>query len=134
MSNDYAAMETKQCPVCLETHSHNTAILLHKKLRKIDPDKTCTGFALCEEHEKLFNDGYIALVVGDSSSSKDTVQHTDVNRTGEFIHIKREYFSSVFGEVDADLPMAYTETEVVDMIKNRYAQAMENQNDNSQIS
>jgi len=99
INNDFVAMEQNICPVCGITHEYNTGVLLHKNLKTIPDDKRVTGYGLCEEHDKLFQDGYIALVVTDESKStvndKGNMDMQDAHRTGALIHVRRELFNDL---------------------------------------
>jgi len=52
---------------------------MDKRLRQSMERHTITGYGLCEEHQKLKDDNYIALIVMD-----------DKKRTGEFAHMRKE--------------------------------------------
>ena len=118
MSNNYVAIATKMCPVCGEMHTNNGELLIHKNLGNIDPDKTCTGYGLCEEDQKKFDEGYIALIETSTKPNSDVIQMEDAVRTGVVIHMKREMFERFYNtEVPADLEMVFIEPEVTKIIE-----------------
>lgn len=123
--NGFVAMATKQCPVCGAMHKYNTEILIHKKLRNIDEDKTFTGHGLCKEHSELFDKGYTAFVSIDLSKSTvsddNTIKAENAYRTGRIIHIRKEVFSQLFNiEVPENLPMQFIDDEAADMLEKMY--------------
>lgn len=112
---NYVAMETLLCPVCGVKHSHGAGILLHKRLQNIDPEKTTTGYGMCEEHQRLFDEGYIALIgVENSDPGKDTLKMEEAYRTGEVCHLKKDLFNQIFNvEVDEELPLVFVDAQVI---------------------
>jgi hypothetical protein len=113
----HVAMEKKMCEICGVIHEHNTSILLDTHLNDIDPDKTVTGFGLCEEHDKLHKDGYLALIVVKTPPEGTTMLTMDnAERTGECIHIKREVVSDTF-KSDISVPMAFIDEASAQKIK-----------------
>lgn len=118
MNNDFVAMATKQCPVCLKIHSDNTEILIHKNFRPIKKDQTFTGYGLCKEHQKLFDDGFIAMVAIEDNGQTGTVKQENAVRTGNIAHLRRAVFDDMF---DVTLPesqeMVFISNEVVEMLE-----------------
>ncbi len=106
--------------MCGTKHESNE-ILIHKKLKDIPEDKRITGYELCPEHQKLHEDGYIALVVAKrySTDGRTRMKLGEGDRTGEIVHMKRAVFSKLF-DVDeevASLEMIYIDEEVLGKIK-----------------
>ena len=58
--NNFADITLRIFPLCGITHSYNTGKLTHRKLLSISDDARVTGYSLCEPHDKLFKDGFIA--------------------------------------------------------------------------
>lgn len=117
--NDYVRMAKHQCPVCGVTHEHNTEILIHKKLKAIKDDELLSGTSLCEIHDNLFKDGFIALIVidEDGHESREHVKEDNATRTGELLHLKREVFNNIFEyNIHSKMPMVYITQEVYDML------------------
>ena len=118
--DDYVQLEQKMCPVCGVIHTHDCGILIHKKLRSIPKDKTVTGYGLCEEHDALFNDGYVALigVNNTGTASKLSMEHAD--RTGTIAHIRRSVFNDIFNSpIDDDLPLVFVDEQVITILNER---------------
>ena len=122
MEKSHVTMEQLQCVVCgKEFDSGN--ILLDTRMRKQFEMKTTTGYGLCDEHKKLHNDGYIALIVCDESKSKpngDTVKPEDAYRTGEVIHVRRTAFKKIFTGISAEAiagSMMFISSETAEQLK-----------------
>lgn len=114
----YVAMETKMCPVCGIIHSHDSAILINKQLKDINPKKTLTGYGLCEEHDKLSKDGYLALIEATNSTEKENLTVEEAERTGEVAYLKREKVSDLFNTIiDPKLSFVFIEPEVMSYLK-----------------
>lgn len=64
----HVSMEQRVCLICGSAFDTG-AILLDKRLRQSMAHHTVTGWGLCPEHERLFKDGYIALVECDPQRS-----------------------------------------------------------------
>ena len=64
----HVSLEQHVCLVC-GTAFDTGAILLDKRLRASMERHTTTGWGLCPEHQKLFDDGFVALVECDPQRS-----------------------------------------------------------------
>ena len=119
----HVAMAKKICEVCGIVHEFNTEILIHRQLKDIDPDKTITGFGLCEEHQQKFDEGYIALVAANVLASEvrdGNVKREDAQPTGELAHVRRTVFNDLFNtQVDDNLPLVFVEPNVIKMLTQR---------------
>ncbi len=115
---NYVRMATKLCPVCGIEHDHSDEILMNKWLREIQVDKTCTGWGLCKVHEKLFQDGYIAMVAVSNTSTGETLKQENALRTGEIMHLKREAFNNIFDVQIPDIQeLVFIDPEVITLVK-----------------
>lgn len=112
----HVAMAEHICPVCLNKHTHNTKILLHKRLGNIPKDKRVTGYGLCEEHQRLADEGYIALVEAQAPEESNTLKQEDALRTGRIAHLKRDAFAEVFDQEAPDLDMVFVNEGVLDIL------------------
>ena len=116
------AIATHLCPICGDEHEHNTEILIHKGLGNIDPNKRCTGYGLCEEHDKLHKDGFVAMVAIDPDKStlgaNGNYVFEEAYRTGDMVHIRVEVFNELFNtEWDMEKAFTYTEQAVLDHLR-----------------
>lgn len=118
-TKSHISLEQKVCPVCGITHSHNCAVLLDNRLRNSMERHTVTGYGLCEEHDRLNQEGYIMLVAAKNPADKATMQVGEARRTGEVAAIKREVFIQLFNvpAAQAQLPMVYVEPEVIEHLR-----------------
>ena len=116
----YVSIEKKQCPICGTLH--DVGILLDKRLKDSMERYTVTGYDLCPEHKELHEKGYIAFIgVPDDYHSQDNKGHvSDVPRTGEFIHMRRELAKQMIPNIPDDhlaQPLVFTPQESIDQIK-----------------
>lgn len=115
---DFVAMEINICPVCGETHTHNTGILLHKQLKEIPEKNKITGYGLCESDEKRFKEGYLALIVIKNGSKDQKIKFEDADRTGTIIHVKRDVFANMVDTpIKDDEELMFIDEEMEAMIK-----------------
>ena len=117
----YVSMEQACCPVCGKLHDTG-AILLDRRLRDSMEQHTVTHYALCPEHLKLHEDGYIAFIgVANNYHPQDNKGHvSDAPRTGEFIHMRRELAKQMIPDIPDDhlaQPLVFTPQESIDQIK-----------------
>jgi len=102
----HVSLEQHVCLVCGVTFDTGS-LLLNKRLRASMERHTVTGWDLCAEHQKLSDDGFVALVECDPqrsglSSESGRLKLGQAYRTGRLAHLKREVFSKVFNEPIAD--------------------------------
>jgi hypothetical protein len=120
----YVSMEQHICVVCGKAFDTN-AILLDKRLKDSMEQHTITGWGMCEEHEQLRVDGYVALVGVDESKSKisgSAIKPADAYRTGNIAHIRMAVWEQVFNFPAPDRKVAFVQDEVIDILKQRMAQ------------
>lgn len=96
----HVSLEQHVCLVCGTTFDTG-AILLDRRLRLSMERHTTTGWGLCAEHQKLFDDGYVALVECDPqrsglSAGGECLKPGQAYRTGRVAHMKREVFARIF--------------------------------------
>lgn len=127
-NKDFVKLEHKQCPVCRKIHNHNCGILIKKNLTNIKGNgpngEVITGRELCEEHDKLYKEGYVALVVidnGDNLTIEDNKikDLNEVNYTGDIAHMKFEMFRKLFKDyADQEIipPVSFIDEELFQMI------------------
>lgn len=120
MYKSHVSMETKQCLVCAK--EFNVGVLLDSRLRDSLESKTLTGYGLCDEHNKLFGDGYIALIgIDESKSTVETngnILPHNAYRTGNVIHVKYLVLEGFFNiPINKSLPVIFVEDDVIDKLK-----------------
>lgn len=114
----HVSMEQHICLVCglpFDTGS----ILLDRRLRASMTQRTTTGWGLCPEHQKLFDDGFVALIECDPQRSSIAATGASVKpehayRTGQIAYLKRHAFANVFNVPVADeQPCVFVEPGVI---------------------
>jgi hypothetical protein len=115
---NFVALEKAVCPVCGTLHETG-AVFLHRHLHNIPKADTVTRYALCPEHKRLEDEGYIALVEAESRPAT----LADAVRTGNILHIKRDIWGGVFNTPCPDGPMVFAEMGTVDKIQARIKEA-----------
>jgi hypothetical protein len=105
MEKSYVTMITNLCLVC-GCQFDTGELAIDRRLRPKFDMHTIMGMGLCPEHEKLYKDGFIALVEIDPE--KTTREHTgsikpeNAHRTGPIAHIRGTVWEHIF---DSKLPM-----------------------------
>lgn len=120
MSKSHVSMQMKICLVCCNKYS--AAILLDRRMKDSLEPETLTGYGLCDEHNKLFGDGYIALIgIDESKSTVETngnILPHNAYRTGNVIHVKYHVLEGFFNiTIDKSLPVIFVEDAVIDKLK-----------------
>lgn len=111
----YVSQEVKICPVCGKKVDTNS-LLFHERLREVFDRETVTGWAMCEEHQKLFDEGYTAMIGVDPSKSKG-MNLKGVYRTGNVMHVKNSAWPEIFDAPLPDSGICFTEDGVIDMLQ-----------------
>lgn len=116
----HVSMEQHVCLVCGVAFDTG-AILLDKRLRASMEHHTVTGWGLCAEHQKLADDGFVALVECDpqrSGSPGGRLKPEQAYRTGRLAHIKRHAFAQVFNvPIEANQPCVFVEPGVIEKLQ-----------------
>ena len=116
----HVSLEQHVCLVCGVAYDTGS-ILLDKRLRARMEHYTTTGWGLCAEHQKLSDDGFVALVECDpqrSGSPGDRLKPEQAYRTGRLAHLKRGVFATVFNvPVAADQACVFVEPGVIERLQ-----------------
>ncbi|ENG0045683.1 ATPase [Pseudomonas aeruginosa] len=118
----HVSLEQHVCLVC-GTHFDTGAILLDKRLRASMERHTATGWGLCPEHQKLSDDGFVALVECDPERSGSLagggrVKPEQAYRTGRLAHLKRNVFAELFNApIAANQPCVFVEPGVIEQLQ-----------------
>ncbi|HAT1587304.1 TPA: ATPase [Citrobacter farmeri] len=118
----HVSLEQHVCLVC-GTRFNTGVVLLDRRLRASMERHTATGWGLCPEHQKLSDDGFVALVECDpqrsgSPAGGGRVKPEQVYRTGRLAHLKREAFAQVFDvPIAADQPCVFVEPGVIEQLQ-----------------
>ena len=115
-------LEQHVCLVC-GARFDTGAILLDKRLRASMERHTATGWGLCPEHQKLSDDGFVALVECDPQRSRAAagaarMKPDQAHRTGRLAHLKREVFADVFNvPIEDKQPYVFVEPGVIEQLQ-----------------
>jgi hypothetical protein len=118
----HVSLEQHVCLVC-GTHFDTGAILLDKRLRASMEHYTATGLGLCPEHQKLADDGFVALVECDpqrsgAAAGTARMKPEQAYRTGRLAHLKREAFAQVFNvPIKANQACVFVEPGVIEQLQ-----------------
>lgn len=119
-------MEAHVCVVCAKEFNTGS-LLLDKRMRAKFERTTLTGYGMCEEHQKLKDDGFVALIECDPTKSEivgDQVKKIDhAYRTGNICHLRASVFSQVFNVPVPEKMVCFVEPGVIDKLKSLQEQA-----------
>jgi hypothetical protein len=120
----HVSLEQKVCVVCGITYDTGS-ILLDKRLRQSLDRHTCTGTGLCPEHQRLYDEGFVALIECDPEKSGNPAVGTllkpaQAYRTGRVAYLRRETLDRVFNiPIQAELPYVFVEPGVIDKLQSK---------------
>jgi len=115
----WVTLEQHVCVVCGKTFDSG-ALLLDKRMREKFDMHTVTGWGMCPDHQKLKDDGYVALVgckVPPSSKYGDNIQPEDADRTGALAHLRIEAWKNIMNVPVPDNQVCFCDEEVIEMLK-----------------
>ena len=120
----YVTLEQQICKVCGRPFDTG-ALLLDEYLRNRFDMHTVTGWGMCPDDQKKYDDGFIALIETRNSPAGSTMQPSDADRTGVVIHVRETAFTQLFKTPSRDdkgvmLPMAFIDNEVVKKLQEIY--------------
>lgn len=124
----HVSLERRVCLVCGAAYDTGS-LLLDKRLRQSLERYTTTGWGLCAEHQKLFDDGFVALVECDPErsgkpSGADCLKPEQAYRTGHLAHLKRHVFAEIFNvQLTADQACVFVEPGIIERIQTMVAPA-----------
>ena len=99
MKKSFVTLEQHVCPICARPHDSG-ALLLDTRMRDRFEHTTVTGWGLCEEHQKFYDDGFIALVACDEAKSEKlpngNITNQGAYRLGPIVHVKMTAWPNVF--------------------------------------
>lgn len=104
------------CIICGKTEGGS--VLKNRKIRRRFEMKDAANWYLCTEHEKLHQEGFIALVEAVQPSHTLAEDGTvteggDPHRTGKVIHVRFELAEQLFQtRIDRSLPLVWCHPDV----------------------
>ena len=118
----HLSLEQRVCLVCGKAFDTG-AVLLDKRLRASMERHTKTGWGLCPEHQKLSDDGFVALIECDPQrsglpASSARMKPDQAYRTGRLAHVRRTVFPQVFNvSIDDKQTCVFVEPGVIDQLQ-----------------
>jgi len=126
-NKSYVSLEQRVYLAC-GTSFDTGNLLLDKRLRASMKRYTTTVWGLCPEHQKLFDDGFVALVECDpersGSRADGRLKPEQAYRTGRVAHLRRTAFAQVFNvPIAAEQACIFVEPGVLDQLQAMVAPA-----------
>ncbi|MDA7417120.1 ATPase [Xenophilus arseniciresistens] len=116
----HVSMEQHVCLVCGVAFDTGN-LLLDRRLRASMERHTVTGWGLCAEHQKLADEGFVALVECDpqrSGSPGGRLRPEQAYRTGRLAHVKRHVFTQLFNvPIEASQACVFVEPGVIEQLQ-----------------
>lgn len=107
MPKSYVGIGFSLCPVC--GVKHDEVVLFNERLRNSLDRENFMGWAMCQEHEQLRSEGYVALI-----EVRNTPQKLqDAERTGKIAHVRSEVWPRIFDRPVPDEGMAFVQEGVI---------------------
>lgn len=124
----HVSLEQRLCLVCGAAFETG-ALLLDQRLRASLRRHTTTGWGLCAEDQKRFDEGFVALVECDPQRSGSMAGATRMKpeqayRTGRLAHLRRAVFSQLFQvPIEDTQACVFVEPGVIDRLQSMTAAA-----------
>ena len=123
----YVSLDQRVCLVCGASFDTGS-LLLDKRLRASMKRHTTTGWGLCPEHQKMSDDGFVALVECDpersGAAAVGRLKPEQAYRTGRLAHLRRAVFAQVFNVlIDDKQACVFVEPGVIDQLASMVAPA-----------
>lgn len=103
------------CPVC--GAEHDEVVLLDKRLKNSLNPKQIMGWGMCPEHQKLKDDGYIALV----ETVNEPITINEADRTGQIAHVRSSVWPDLFNSPIPERAMCFVQVGVLFQLAERTA-------------
>lgn len=111
---DIVSLGMATCPVCMARHAVSVLIqtrdITHPKLGRETP----TGWAMCPEHQKLKDEGYVAMVVV-TNTEQPTLENA--KRTGDLLHVRESGWPHIFNMPLPPEGLAFIDLEAFTQVK-----------------
>ncbi|CAB4158838.1 hypothetical protein UFOVP708_27 [uncultured Caudovirales phage] len=118
------AMEQHQCPVCLAIFETG-GLLIAKNINKGFAERhALTGHSFCPEHQKLSDEGFIALAELTREPRRGE-EPLSVPRTGVIAHVKESAWPHIFSVPVPPNRLCLVEVGVIDKLKGGVASEQE---------
>lgn len=124
----HVSLEQHVCMVCGQPFDTGS-LLLDRRLKPTLAPRTPTGWGLCPQHQKLSDQGFIALIECDldrsgAPSAGERLKPEQMQRTGRLAFVKRAVFSKIFDtSIMANQPCVFVEAGLIERIETMVASA-----------
>ena len=113
MEKSFVTLEQNVCPICGKIFETGNLLMDNRirngKLMETFDKYTITGYSICEECQKMVDDGRVALVEINEPYDIDGMMPDNVDRTGKVGWMKREAVRQYLPEFPEDKFMCYVE-------------------------
>lgn len=118
MEKSFVTLEQNVCPICTKVFETGNLLMdtriKNGKLMETFDKYTVTGYSVCEECQKMVDDGRVALVEINEPSDPNNLTLDNVDRTGKIGWMKREAVRQYLPEFPEDKLMCYIEKGILD--------------------
>jgi hypothetical protein len=120
VDKNFVTLEQHLCQVCARKFDTNN-LLINTRMKAVFDKYTLTGYGLCQECQKHYDNGFVAIVGVDPNKSgtrNDTLKLEDAYRTGRIAHVRRTAARQVFDVIiPDDMVMMFADDAVIDVLK-----------------
>lgn len=113
MEKSFVTLEQNVCPICGKVFETGNLLMdtriRNGKLMETFDKYTITGYSICEECQKMIDDGHVALVEINEPYDIDGMMPDNVDRTGKIGWMKRDIVQQLIPEFPEDKFMCYVE-------------------------
>lgn len=121
MDKSFVTVTQRRCLICGVDFDIGE-LMIDRRMRKTFDHTTVVGMGLCPEHQKLYDDGFVALVGIDPDKSTcvgNTLKFDDAYRTGTIGHLRMTIWEDIFNcplntdDEGKPLPFVFVEDAVI---------------------
>ena len=113
MEKSFVTLEQNVCPICTKVFETGNLLMdtriRNGKLMETFDKYTVSGYSICEECQKMIDDGRVALVEINEPSDPNNLTLDNVDRTGKIGWMKRDIVQQFIPEFPEDKFMCYVE-------------------------
>ena len=113
MEKSFVTLEQNVCPICGKVFETGNLLMdtriRNGKLMETFDKYIITGYSICEECQKMIDDGRVALVEINEPYDVDGMMPDNVDRTGKIGWMKRDIVQQFIPEFPEDKFMCYVE-------------------------
>lgn len=115
MEKSFVTLEQNVCPICTKVFETGNLLMdtriRNGKLMETFDNYTVTGYSVCEECQKMIDEGRVALVETNEPSDPNNLTLDNVDRTGKIGWMKRDIVQQLIPEFPEDKFMCYVEND-----------------------